>query len=250
MASGNPFHSTRTTEISVTSEVVVGSPMGAVDPFSRGMPHNQFSRPPTGGKNGYNVTVITSEPNSQSQARSFYVENSLRGEHGSFDQAPNISTVQLPAPKSNGQTTNQRPARRAATQADRATWVYAKVAVLFFVAMMVTWIPSSANRVYSVVHPGQVSVGLEFASAFVLPLQGFWNAVIYTITSLPACGTFFRQLRGSRPAKARELGPMARIYSGRRGNADSEDNRRSDLFTEIDSITQLASRPNTKGSEC
>lgn len=85
--------------------------------------------------------------------------------------------------------------RPAASEANTAAWSYTKVAVLFFVAMMVTWIPSSANRVYSVLHPAHVSLPLQFASAFVLPLQGFWNALIYTTTSLPACKQLWKQVR-------------------------------------------------------
>jgi hypothetical protein len=80
-------------------------------------------------------------------------------------------------------------------QANTAIWSYTKVAVLFFIAMMITWIPSSANRVYSVVHPGEVSLPLEYASSFVLPLQGFWNALIYTTTSLPACKQVWANLK-------------------------------------------------------
>jgi hypothetical protein len=85
--------------------------------------------------------------------------------------------------------------RYATMQANNAIWSYTKVAMLFFFAMMVTWIPSSANRVYSVVHPGEVSLTLEYISAFVLPLQGFWNAIIYAVTSLQACRKVWMGLR-------------------------------------------------------
>lgn len=74
---------------------------------------------------------------------------------------------------------------------NRASWAYTKVAVLFFSAMLITWIPSSANRVYSVVHPGEISFALEYLSSLVLPLQGFWNAVIYAVTSWAAVKQFF-----------------------------------------------------------
>jgi hypothetical protein len=77
-------------------------------------------------------------------------------------------------------------------EANNAAWSYTKVAVLFFTAMLVTWIPSSANRVFSVVHPLEISPQLVFASSFVLPLQGFWNAVIYITTSWSAVVAIFR----------------------------------------------------------
>ena len=81
--------------------------------------------------------------------------------------------------------------RKAAYEANSAAWSYAKCALLFFTALLVTWIPSSANRVFSVVHVGSVSLPLEYMSAFVLPLQGFWNAIIYVVTSWKACRTLW-----------------------------------------------------------
>lgn len=64
---------------------------------------------------------------------------------------------------------------------------YYKCALLFFIAVIVTWVPSSANRVYSLVFPEKVSFGLSLASGLVLPLQGFWNTLIYVATSYSAC---------------------------------------------------------------
>lgn len=104
--------------------------------------------------------------------------------------SPNVLTKPQP--------TLQARAQNAQTNSDKAAWAYAKVALLFFMAMMVTWVPSSVNRVYSVVHPGEVSVEWEYASAFVLPLQGFWNAIIYMMTSLPAVRAVWFQLKDRR----------------------------------------------------
>lgn len=78
------------------------------------------------------------------------------------------------------------PKRKKNYEASRAAWVYAKCALLFFTALLVTWIPSSANRVYGIVHEHQTVVALEILGATVLPLQGFWNAVIYLVTSWAA----------------------------------------------------------------
>ncbi|CAK7238492.1 hypothetical protein SEUCBS140593_010743 [Sporothrix eucalyptigena] len=89
---------------------------------------------------------------------------------------------------------NQRLRRRAAYEANTAAWSYTKCAILFFTAMLVTWIPSSANRVFSVVHVDKVSVPLEYMSSFVLPLQGFWNAIIYIVTSWKACQTLWADI--------------------------------------------------------
>ncbi|KAI0006946.1 hypothetical protein F4779DRAFT_594368 [Xylariaceae sp. FL0662B] len=83
--------------------------------------------------------------------------------------------------------------RRANFEANNATWSYSKCAILFFTALLVTWIPSSANRIYSVVHTEETSVALEVMSALVLPLQGFWNALIYITTSWEAVKKFLRR---------------------------------------------------------
>ncbi|KAH7148442.1 G-protein coupled receptor [Dactylonectria macrodidyma] len=74
-----------------------------------------------------------------------------------------------------------------------AEWSYAKCSALFFTAMLITWIPSSANRVYSLVHDKD-SIALEYVGAIVLPLQGFWNALIYITTSRKACRTTTLQM--------------------------------------------------------
>lgn len=87
----------------------------------------------------------------------------------------------------NGQPKLHKSGRRATIDAHNAAWSYAKCALLFFTAMLVTWIPSSANRLYSLAQDGEISLPLEFMSAFVLPLQGFWNAIIYITTSWKAC---------------------------------------------------------------
>lgn len=80
-----------------------------------------------------------------------------------------------------------RSRRKAAMDANNSAWSYTKVALLFFTAMLVTWIPSSANRLYSLAVAGEISLPLEYMSALVLPLQGFWNALIYCTTSWKAC---------------------------------------------------------------
>lgn len=83
---------------------------------------------------------------------------------------------------------DRRNRRRVALyEANNAAWSYTKCALLFFSALLVTWIPSTANRLYPVIHDKQIVLGLEYASAFVLPLQGFWNGLIYVFTTRRAC---------------------------------------------------------------
>ena len=76
---------------------------------------------------------------------------------------------------------------RAAMEANRAALGYTKVAILFFVSLLVTWVPSSANRLYALAHPEKFSVPLTYVAGLVLSLMGFWNAVIYIVTSRAAC---------------------------------------------------------------
>lgn len=87
-----------------------------------------------------------------------------------------------------------RSIRRRNHERDNAAWSYTKCALLFFTAMLVTWIPSSANRLYSLTHHRSTSVPLEFMSVFVLPLQGFWNCLVYVTISWTACKNLFHDM--------------------------------------------------------
>ncbi|KAG9244560.1 G-protein-like protein coupled receptor [Calycina marina] len=70
---------------------------------------------------------------------------------------------------------------------DRVKWAYFKVAMLFAVSILITWVPASINRVHGLRYPDRPSYILNIGSALVLPLQGFWNTVIYFTTSLSIC---------------------------------------------------------------
>ena len=60
---------------------------------------------------------------------------------------------------------------------------YLRTSSVFGLAVLITWIPSSVNRLYSLTHHGEVSYMWSIASGCVLPLQGVWNATIYFSTS-------------------------------------------------------------------
>ncbi|KAI0515391.1 G-protein coupled receptor [Xylaria bambusicola] len=98
-----------------------------------------------------------------------------------------------PAPTVVSANPSQSKPKRKKNSND-AAWAYTKCAILFFTALLVTWIPSSANRVFSLVHTGETVVALEILSAIVLPLQGFWNAIIYCVTSWSAVKLFFSEV--------------------------------------------------------
>jgi len=75
----------------------------------------------------------------------------------------------------------------AEAETNPEAWLYARVAFLFFLALLITWVPSSVNRVYAWVEPNKVNFALNYVSSFVFPLQGFWNLIVYIITSQTAC---------------------------------------------------------------
>lgn len=91
-----------------------------------------------------------------------------------------------------------RRRNNAAMDANTAAWGYAKVAMLMFVALFIVWVPSTVNRVYSLVHPDHPLYVLNLMSALVLPLQGFWNAMIYIATSWSQCGIAVQVVLGAR----------------------------------------------------
>ena len=62
---------------------------------------------------------------------------------------------------------------------------YLRTSFLFGISVLVTWIPSSLNRIHSWLD-GTSPYEYHVATAAVLPLQGLWNAVIFFITSWPA----------------------------------------------------------------
>lgn len=121
------------------------------------------------------------------------------GAHGVDDiQSPSASTTQQfeticsseRAPVEKRSSTMMRVLREAKESAslklkrlDPVKVSYLRTSFIFAFAVLITWIPSSINRLYSLTHDNQVSFGLSLASGYVLPLQGVWNAIIYFSTS-------------------------------------------------------------------
>lgn len=66
---------------------------------------------------------------------------------------------------------------------DPVKMAYLRTSFIFGFAVLITWIPSSINRLYSLTHGDKISFPLSVASGCVLPLQGVWNALIYFTTS-------------------------------------------------------------------
>ena len=66
---------------------------------------------------------------------------------------------------------------------DPVKMAYLRTSFIFAFAVLITWIPSSINRLYSLTNDGKISFPLSVASGCVLPLQGVWNNIIFLTTS-------------------------------------------------------------------
>ncbi|KAI0124372.1 G-protein coupled receptor [Xylariales sp. AK1849] len=219
--------SSKTTEVMVTTEDASGQEGIDLTNLGRDGAEACSSQPPPGA--AYSVTISSSVRDDR---------------HSRTDLSPPIQSnvvIREPAVARQG----RRSKRRANFEVNNAAWSYTKCAILFFTAILITWIPSSANRVYSVVHPGEVSTPLEFMSAIVLPLQGFWNAVIYITTSWSACKYFFSEL-GDR-TRRRGSKTFTSDYDDKRTTAFRIPNLGTRKNYETDSTTELANdtRPNS-----
>ncbi|RDL31337.1 uncharacterized protein BP5553_09546 [Venustampulla echinocandica] len=84
---------------------------------------------------------------------------------------------------------------RGPNSIDKIKWAYTKCAMLFAISILITWVPATVNRVYGLRYPASPSFALNIGSAIVLPLQGFWNAVIYFATSLSICNNVWARFR-------------------------------------------------------
>ncbi|KAF7538894.1 hypothetical protein G7Z17_g12541 [Cylindrodendrum hubeiense] len=234
---GDAVTTIKTTEVSVTTEVIDQTNGLQMQPIGRRAPDVNAPRDPNGA---YSVT-ISAESNS--------------GDIGDIvlpiQQQPTHSSIQAPQT----QRPAGNPARRRNRELNNAAWSYTKCAILFFTAILITWIPSSANRVYSVLHTKNSSIALEFMSAFVLPLQGFWNAIIYMVTSWSAVKNLATDLRlGRRPDVTELVGGMTNdnphhihhTHHHRHNLAQFRTVSRSNKTYETESMTELAgSRPNS-----
>lgn len=125
----------------------------------------------------------------------------------------------------------------AITSKNAEAWLYARVAFLFFVVILITWVsskpasssnipffpllpphilqltspqtlqvPSSINRFNSLVHPESLNFPLNYISSLVLPLQGFWNVIVYIITSQSACRHLWQNIFHKRGRKIEGIG--------------------------------------------
>jgi len=200
----------KTTEVVQTTELA-----HKPDSTTAGIPNETG---PTKNTNvSYSVTISAEAPiNDNDSLDGMDDTDTAAGSVGSTAKSANnartSSTIQ-PPPTAVANIQARRRFQRN-LEAHRATWSYAKCAILFFAALLITWIPSSGNRVYNMINDGDVSRPLFFASAFVLPLQGFWNAIIYSVTSWSACKELFGGILASIMTRSRR--PIVEITAAAR----------------------------------
>ncbi|KAK2017863.1 G-protein coupled receptor [Colletotrichum eremochloae] len=224
-AQGNSFHdvltSMKTTEVYITSEVAVDQPQGSIGLSPMGRRRSEAGTDLRVPSAVYSVSISANHNRNESH----------------FDAV-------LPVENSAVEAAVQRPtisARRRNYELNNAAWSYTKCSILFFTVILITWVPSSANRVYSVIHTKESSTPLEYMSAFVLPLQGFWNALIYVVTSRKACKTLWTDIKYvSRRPDATEI--MVTSHHSNSFKISSQNRRTKNC--ESESITELTnSRP-------
>ena len=75
--------------------------------------------------------------------------------------------------------------RRRSSSGDRVKKAYLKTAAFFAGSILITWVPSSINRIVGLYHP--TNYALNVASALVLPAQGIWTMIIFFVTSPDQC---------------------------------------------------------------
>ncbi|KAL9579925.1 MAG: hypothetical protein Q9212_004810 [Teloschistes hypoglaucus] len=177
-------------------------------------------------------------------------DNSPRSDPDSaLDRYEQFSTTINSDPPGPGFDPTPRPASIAtatgkqrynsALEANTAAWRYTKVAILFFISLCVTWIPSSINRIYDLAMPTHVSYPLNYVSALVLPLMGFWNAVIYFVTTRRVCAAVLWDFADRWAPRKKAVTPpsgLGRHASRNLSRANSSARRsrlRGDSFSEV-----------------
>ena len=109
--------------------------------------------------------------------------------------------------------------------------------------MIAIQVPSSLNRVYSLVHPDRTNVTISYLAGLVLSLMGFWNSVIYIFTSRAACKELFFSITMFCFPRRRGRNFASSSYRGA-SNSSSSSRYRDGTFGRISHISRSG-----KGSE-
>ncbi|PYI30844.1 Nnf1-domain-containing protein [Aspergillus indologenus CBS 114.80] len=101
------------------------------------------------------------DPISTKSLHTFYCPYSVTIQAGS-DLKDSEKTAEQPLGHDQVSTGIQR--RATVMETNSAAWAYSKYAILFFIALLITWVPSTANRVYSLVLPHKANFELNYIS--------------------------------------------------------------------------------------
>ncbi|KAL8883442.1 MAG: hypothetical protein Q9192_007164 [Flavoplaca navasiana] len=127
--------------------------------------------------------------------------------------------------------------RSAALSEENAdAFLYARVAFLFFIALLITWVPSSVNRAYALAHPEDIDFPLNFTSAVVFSSQGLLNCAVYVATSQSACRKLWAKLL------RRDYVSPKESFTPYPVGRDEDRNGRQRLDSDATSITNLTAR--------
>ncbi|RGP79796.1 hypothetical protein FLONG3_2110 [Fusarium longipes] len=180
-----------------------------------------------------NITITTSDFPSSDLDQPFRPATRPEPVHSANIFTGPAPPVAIPSEQQNIRT--QQLERRKRSPSDEAAMSYAKTALLFFTGMLITWIPASANRLYVLID-GKASVELGYLSASVLPLQGFWNAMIYYYTSREAFKQVFASLTGRRRLEENDVhGSSFQLDQVRASDRDNS-------FRDTESTTSLTGK--------
>lgn len=128
-----------------------------------------------------------------------------------FAANPSEESATLP-PRPSSSATNHKNSHIKRAAGNEAALAYLKVSFLMFVALIVVWVPSSVNRLYQLIHLNQPNFPLSLISAIVLPMQGVWNATIYTYTTRAECRRAYSIIQSKLMGRAVPYHPPKDLY--------------------------------------
>jgi hypothetical protein len=145
--------------------------------------------------------------------------------------------------------------RKKLRSMDPIKWAYLRTSFVFAVSVLITWTPSSINRMYDLAIPGQANFGLSLASAIVLPLQGVWNAIIFFSMSWSVLKEEVRKVRCGDSLGMPEGGATAtsirleRFRDEQRQQRRKNERPKSSSATEMTDAEELTSWEHERGRE-
>ncbi|KAF2747632.1 hypothetical protein M011DRAFT_494364 [Sporormia fimetaria CBS 119925] len=209
----NPFTAANAKGISATTEISVRyttdsirSESTAIDQRCANDSRSSFSstRNLSGHHQGPNGAIIQGIRTNGTDGRISSAHRTAVGSEDNLEPNPNykanitadgpIGEISVSQPNTTPAAYNPNHRRNAAMEGNSAAWSYFKVAFLMFAALFIVWVPSTVNRLQQFIDRDDPIFGLNLASALVLPLQGFWNAMVYISTTWPECKRAFTEI--------------------------------------------------------